>query len=278
MKICYHGATTMTSDLETDISTCKAVGLNSMEVWAEKVDTYLSSHSMSELKLLFTDNKIQAVALDALVFIGFRGDDYPQIQRRCHILCEIARSISCPTIVVVPSPLPNREITWGEVVNEYVNVLQDLGEIADGYGVRLAFEFLGMGWASVRTPRGAWEIVQKVSRENVGMVIDTAHFYGGGGLLSELDLLDPNRIFALHLDDLEDTPKEACGDSTRLFPGEGIVPLHEICSHLSNLGYNGHCSVELFRPEYWQQNPSQIASKALESAKKILKPYFRTEL
>ncbi len=278
MKICYHGATTMTCDLETDIRTCKAAGFTSMEVWAEKVDTYLSSHSLKELELLFSENKIQVSALDALVFIGFRGNEYSQIQSRCRILAEIAKTIGCPTIIVVPSPLPNRETTWVEVVNEYTNVLQDLSQIAAVYNIRLAFEFLGMGWASVRTPRGAWEIVQRVGRDNVGMVIDTAHFYGGGGLLSELDLLDPERIFALHLDDLENTPKEACGDETRLFPGEGIVPLNDICSHLSALDYKGHCSVELFRPEYWQQDPLQIATRALESAKNILQPYFNIEL
>lgn len=277
MKICFHGATTMTSDLETDIHVSKKAGFQALEVWAEKVDAYLSSHTITELQSLFRVNQIQPVALDAIVFIGFRGDEYPQVQQRCRQLSEIARAIGCPTIVVVPSPLPNRESTWAEVVTEYVNVLQDLGDIAADYGVRLAFEFLGMGWSSVRTPRGAWEIVSKTNRENVGMVIDTAHFYGGGGLISELALLDPERIFALHLDDLEDTPKEAAGDATRLFPGDGVVPLAEICAQLSKIGYNGHCSIELFRPAYWQQDPLQIAKQALQSAKKSLEPYFEIE-
>ena len=47
---------------------------------------------------------------------------------------------------------------------------------------------------------------EKTGRENVGMV-------GGGGLISELDGLDPSRIFAFHLDDLEDTPK--CGSTIK---------------------------------------------------------------
>jgi 2-keto-myo-inositol isomerase len=60
----------------------------------------------------------------------------------------------------------------------------------------------------VRTPRGDWEIVTETGRANVGVVLDAAHFYGGGGLLSEIDQLDPARILAFHLDDLEDVPKE----------------------------------------------------------------------
>ena len=44
----------------------------------------------------------------------------------------------------------------------------------------------------------------------------SAHFYNGGGLLSEIEALDPARIYAFHLNDLEDLPKEAlaAGKST----------------------------------------------------------------
>jgi 2-keto-myo-inositol isomerase len=129
----------------------------------------------------------------------------------------------------------------------------------------------------VRTPRAAFEIIQKVDRVNVGMTLDAAHLYGGGGLLSEIDQLDPKRIFSFHLDDLEDTPKEAISDGTRLLPGEGIVPLDEICARLKNIGYNGSCAIELFRPEYWEWDPQELAIKARDAAIKVLSPHFQIE-
>jgi 2-keto-myo-inositol isomerase len=156
-------------------------------------------------------------------------------------------------------------------------VLRDLSDIAGGYDVQLAFEFLGFGWCSVRTPRAAYEIVCKTDRDNVGMTLDAAHFYGGGGLLSELDQLDPGRIYTFHLDDLEDTPKEAITDARRVLPGLGVVPLDDICARLERLGYDGPCSVELFRPEYWEWDPRQVALKAREAAVKVLSPHFRLE-
>jgi 2-keto-myo-inositol isomerase len=163
------------------------------------------------------------------------------------------------------------------VVKEYVNVLRDMSDIIRPYRSRLSFEFLGFGWCSVRTPRAAFEIVQAVDRDNIGLTIDTAHFYGGGGLLSELDRLDPARIFAFHLDDLEDTPKEAISDATRLLPGLGIVPLAEICMRLKEIGYTGSCSVELFRPEYWDRDPQELAIETRKAALKVLSPYFLIE-
>ena len=277
MKLGFHGATTMTSDLVTDLEVSAQAGFHFLEVWAEKVDRFLVDHSLSDLQALFAQYKITPLALDAIVFIAFRGSEYAEIQARTLELSKIAQAIGCPTIAVVASPLPDREISWDAIVAEYVTVLRDMSEIARPYGVKLAFEFLGFGWTSVRTPRGAYEIVTRVDRDNVGMVIDAAHFYGGGGLISELDAINPAKIFAFHLDDLEDAPKEAFSDSLRILPGEGVVPLMEICAKLKQLGYKGHCSIELFRPEYWQQNPLDVARKARSAALTILSPHFSLE-
>jgi 2-keto-myo-inositol isomerase len=217
------------------------------------------------------------LALSSLEFIAFRGSEYAQIQARLHQLGKIAQAIGCPTVVVVPSPSPDRNLSWTETVAEYVKVLRDLSDIASLYNIKLSFEFLGFGWCSVRTPRAAFEIVQKVERDNIGLTVDTAHFFGGGGLMSELDQLDPERIFAFHLDDLEDTPKEAISDSTRLLPGLGVVPLDEICARLKRINYDGPCSIELFRPEYWNWNPQDLAIQAREAALRILSPHFQIE-
>ena len=277
MKLGFHGATTMTSSLETDVEISAAAGFKGLEIWASKMDTYLATHSVEELRDLFVDYAVLPLAINSIEFIGFRRDEYPWIQKRCAELSQLAQSIGCPTIVVVPSPTPDRTILWPQVVDEYVAVLRDLGAIAAEYNIRLAFEFLGFGWCSVRTPRGAWEIVQKTDRENVGMIIDAAHFYAGGARLIELEHLDGKCIFAFHIDDLEDTPREAISDATRLFPGYGIVPLEKICTILRAIGYDGHCSVELFRPEYWQRDPLAVAREAKASALKVLSHYFTIE-
>src|SRR5512146_1084075 len=142
------------------------------------------------------------------------------------------------------------------------------------YGVRLELGGRGIGRSSVRTPRAAYEIVQECGRANIGLTIDVAHLYGGGGLLDELDQLDPQRIFAFHLDDMEDLPKEAVRDDRRLLPGLGVLPLDEICKRLKAIGYDGGCAVELFRPEYWAWDALELAQKARQAAVKVLSPYF----
>lgn len=278
MLLGFHGATTMTSDLETDIRVSHAAGYKGLELWADKVDTYLKSHSRAELKALLAQNGIAPLSLNALVFVGFRGEEYPQVQQRCQEMCDIAASIGCPMLVVVPSPTEkNWQLPWSDVVAEYVKVLRDLASIAEPFGIRLSFEFLGFGWCTVRTPRGAWEIIAQVDRPNVGMTVDCAHLYAGGGLVEEIDALDPAKIFAFHVDDLEDTCKEAITDYTRVFPGLGVIQLDDICARMSRIGYNDTCSIELFQPEYWKWDPLKVAETARSSALKILSPHFKLE-
>jgi 2-keto-myo-inositol isomerase len=232
---------------------------------------------LDELNALFMEHDIQPITLNSIEFIAFRGQEYALIQERLRTLAKVAAAIHCPTIIVVPSPTPSREITWSAVVDEYVRVLDDLGAIAETFNLKLAFEFLGFGWCSVRTPRAAMEIIQKVDRQNIGLTLDAAHFYTGGGLMDELDQLEPERIFTFHLDDLEDSPREAITDSLRIFPGQGIVPLAEICHRLQGIGYDGPCSIELFRPEYWGWDPLEVAVRARKAALQVLSPYFKVE-
>jgi 2-keto-myo-inositol isomerase len=277
IKLGFHGATSMHADLQTDVAAAAHAGFKMLELWAAKVDRFLADHSLEELKELFQKHNVAPMTFNSIEFIAFRGDEFATIKERCRYLCEVAQTIGCPSVAVIPSPTPGWETTWQTIVDEHVAALRELSDIASIYGIKLAFEFLGFGWCSVRTPRGAQEIIQKTGRDNVGMVVDAAHFYIGSGLLSEIEQLDPRSIYAFHLDDIEDTSKEAYTDAARLLPGLGVVPLNDICVRLKGIGYNGPCSIELFRPEYWDWDPMQLAVKTKEAAINVLSPYFEIE-
>lgn len=286
MKLAYHGATSMRSDLVTDVKASAQAGFRGLEIWATKLDDYLEDHSLAEVKKLFDDNQLEPTSISSIEFIAFRGSEFAQVKERCRELCSIAEYLGSSTLVLVPSPTPelgpegdtarDLDFPWDKVVEEYVGVLGELDDIAGPHGIKLSFEFLGFSWCTVRTPRGAYEIVQAADRANVGVNFDTCHFYAGGGELSEIELLDPERIHAFHLNDMEDVPKEAITDGRRLLPGEGVIPLDDILARLKKIGYDGLCSVELFREEYWRMDPYELATKAYKAAVEVLSPYFKS--
>ena len=274
MRVAFHGATTMTSDLETDVRVTAGAGFRALELWASKVDKYLETHTVAELQALLANNDVAPMTFNSIEFIAFRGAEFDQIRSRCRQLCALAQQIGCPSVAIIPSPTPRFDIPWADVVDEHVQCIRILSDIGYEYGVKLAFEFLGFGWCCVRTPRGAREILDKAGRDNVGMVVDIAHFYIGGGLLAEIAALDPKMIFAFHLDDVEDVSKEGYTDASRVIPGLGVAPVKEVCAALKKIGYDGPCSIELFRPEYWAWDPQELANQVRAASEKVLRPYF----
>src|SRR5512136_512477 len=106
MRLGFHGATSMTSDLETDVAASAHAGFLALELWGAKIDKYLADHSLDDLKALLAEKGVAPMSINSIEFITFRGDEYPKIRARCRELCQIAQAIGCPTVVVVPSPTP----------------------------------------------------------------------------------------------------------------------------------------------------------------------------
>jgi 2-keto-myo-inositol isomerase len=221
---------------------------------------------------------VQPVSINSIEFITFRSaNDYALIKARCQELCARADALGCDKIVVVPSPTPERGTSWEEIKAESVRVLHDLADIAAPFGVQLAYEFLGFGWCSVRTLAQCWDIVQAVNRPDVGLVIDTCHFYAGGSELASIEAVDPEKLLIFHINDVEERPKETIEDAHRLLPGEGVIPLGDILSRLHQIGFDGLCSIELFRPEYWERDAAELATAARAATMNVLAPYFTVE-
>jgi len=149
-------------------------------------------------------------------------------------------------------------------------VLNELGDIAQHHGVGLAFEFLGQTDCSVQTLDLAKEIIEIIDRPNIGVVIDTFHFYVGNSTFEAIDTLDPENLFIFHINDAEDLPKEQLTDAQRLYPGMGILPIAEIKERFDRIGYNRMVSIEIFRPEYWAQDPFDVARRAKAATEEVL--------
>ncbi|MEA2203910.1 MAG: 2-keto-myo-inositol isomerase [Blastocatellia bacterium] len=273
MKLALNGATTMKADLRTDILAAQAASFDYVEIWAAKLRNYLihESGSVADLRRLFEASAVEPLSINSIEHITFRSDaDYAKIKSECEELSSIAAALECPYVVVVPGKLPANPPTREEVIAESVRVLSELGEIAGSHGVSLAFEFLGQTDCSVQTLELANEIVSRVARANVGLVIDSFHFYAGGSTIEMIEALDPERLFIFHINDAEDLPREQLQDSHRLLPGVGILPLSEILNAFKRIGYDRVASVEIFRPEYWERDPFELARDAKSALKTVL--------
>jgi len=277
MLLAINGATTMKATLPEDITAASKAGFKALEIWAAKMDVYLEANSIEELKALFDGAGLQPASINSIEFITFRPpEEYEEIKASCLELCGLAQALGCDKIVVVPSPTPEG-VGWDEIQGESVRVLRELSKVAELYGVKLAFEFLGFSWCSVRTLDQCWKIVQEADRANIGLVIDTCHFYAGGSELHSIEEVDPSKIFIFHMNDVEERPLDTIEDAHRLLPGEGVIPLGDILGRLKQIGFDGLCSIELFRPEYWERDPAELAAAARAATLAIVENHFEVE-
>jgi hypothetical protein len=84
-------------------------------------------------------------------------------------------------------------------------------------------------------------------------------FWSGLNKLEDLDMIRPGEIGHVHFQDVPDIPRELLDLSTRIIPGDGISPLTRILGKLSEKGYAGPLSVELFMPKFQQGDPYEVA-------------------
>ena len=56
----------------------------------------------------------------------------------------------------------------------------------------------------------------------------------------------------------------------RVYPGDGVAPLRTVICDLRSIGFEGVVSLELFNPEYWQQDALCVARTGLEKMKAVV--------
>lgn len=275
MKIAFNQATTMKySSLQKDLTYCEKHGYDYIEIRLDKLKEYLIDHSVQELKQFFENSRIKPFAFNALEFISFRDEEgYRQIKEDLQFLCTIGDILDCKKIIVVPT-FDIGDYSREQIRSETVRVLHDLADLAEPHGVNLALEFVGYPNCSVNTFGQAYDIVQAVNRDNVGIVLDCFHFHAMNSKIDDLQKADPRKIFVFHIDDCEDLPPGALRDNHRVWPGQGAVNLDLILTTLQDIGYKEMVSIELFRPEYWEWDIERTIQTGKQTTEQVIRSYF----
>ena len=148
--------------------------------------------------------------------------------------------------------------------------IRDAGEVARQFNLSLRIEFLRTS-PFVSTLPTILKMTRAAAHPNVAPMLDCYHFWSGLSKLEDLDMLLPGEIGHVHFQDVPDMPREMLDLSTRIIPGDGISPLTRILGKLSEKGYAGPLSVELFLPRFQQGDPYEIASEIREKSEAVMR-------
>ncbi|ASB91439.1 2-keto-myo-inositol isomerase [Bacillus sonorensis] len=277
MKLCFNEATTLeNSNLAKDLEYCEKHGYDYIEIRTmDKLPEYLKDHSLSELAEYFQTHHIKPLALNALVFFNNRDEKgHQEIIAEFKNMMDICQTLGVKYVVAVPL-VTEQKILKEEIKRSCVDVLTELSDIAEPYGVKIALEFVGHPQCTVNTFRQAYDIVSAVSRDNVGLVFDSFHFHAMGSDLQDLKQADGKKIFIYHIDDTEDFPIGFLTDEDRVWPGQGAIDLDAHLSTLKEIGFSDVVSVELFRPEYYKMAAEETIKTAKKTTVDVVSKYFK---
>lgn len=278
MKLCFNQATTLNnSDLAKDLELCEKHGYDYIEIRTmDKLPEYLSNHSLEDLAAYFESHHIKPLAFNALVFFNNRSEeDHAKIIAEFKQMMEWGSKLGVRYVVAVPL-VTEQKITRSEIRSSSVAVLRELSDIAKPYGIGIAVEFVGHPQCTVNTFGEAYDIVEEVDRDNVGLVLDCFHFHAMGSKREDLERADGSKIFILHIDDTEDFQIGLLTDEDRVWPGQGAIDLDYLLSSLRAKGYDAAVSVELFRPEYYELEAEEVIRKAKETTLEVVSKHYLT--
>ncbi|EIA18878.1 sugar phosphate isomerase/epimerase family protein [Listeria fleischmannii] len=281
MKIAFNEGTTFESaTLEQNLEYCEKYGYDYIEIRTiDQLKDYLQTHTLDDLKRYFDTHKIKPLSLNAICFFNNRTEeDEKEIFTEFKDYLAICQKLECEYICAVPSNIDVTEkgkTKVAEINESAVRVLREFADLAKPYGVKIALEFIGIPENTIHTFKHAYQIVEQVNRDNVGLVYDTFQFTGMGSRFSDVEKHMADKIFIFHINDVDDYPTGQMRDTDRIWPGYGVIDLKRHLQLLKDLNYDFVASIELFRPEYYQMKPEEVIRKAKETTEEVIQKYFR---
>jgi sugar phosphate isomerase/epimerase len=267
MQICLSEATTMPATFAEDVDACLAAGFPALEIWLTKLEKHLESHSADETRrtLAEKDVRLIAAAYQGGLLLS-QGE-----QRRAHFAdfrrrLELCQAFGIGTMLVVADFARAVDPT---ALERAVVSLKQAGQWAAGFSIRLALEFRA-GETFCASLNTAVHLVAAAGEPNVGICLDTFHFFTGPSKEADLDLLSPENLFWVQVSDLVGVPRELATDADRVLPGDGDLPLEFLLGKLRERGYDGFVSLELMNPTLWQNRASQVAELGAAALRRVL--------
>ena len=144
--------------------------------------------------------------------------------------------------------------------------LRELGELAERFDVRVAYEALAWG-RFVDDYEQAARIVRLTDHPRVGLCLDSFHILSKGHNPEAIETIPADKIFFVQLADAPILSMDVLSWSRhhRLFPGEGGFDLPGFMGHLMRTGYDGPVSLEIFNDTFRQSDPRATAIDAKRS-------------
>ena len=249
-------------------------GFDSMVAYPSQL-AEMSTQELKELKAEMKEKRIQWGT--ANLPIEFRKDRakfeqdlaaLPQMAKAC----EVAGVNGMGTWI-----LPMHDsLTYRENFHQTSDRLAEVATVLGHYGIKLGLEYVApktmmvsRKFSFIRTLSELKELIELMGKSNLGVILDSFHWYCAGDTVTDILSLDKSDIVTCDLNDARpDLGPDKQIDGKRELPSAtGVIDLKSFISALVQIGYDGPVRAEPFN-QVLNEMDNEAAVKATYDAMK----------
>jgi len=268
MTLALHQNTSNGAGYRNSLEGWARAGIRNVEVTATLLDEFLKTDTLAAARRVISDLGLTPVSCaSGVVGLWEPNPDHAAALEDLKRRAGMFATLGCVNIY---SPSVATARFTADDYKTGAENMRRVGEVAKQFGMTAMAEFARSS-TFLSTLTSTLQMTRAAAHPNVKVLFDCYHFWSGLNKFEDLDLLRPGEIGHVHFQDVPDMPRELLDNTTRVIPGDGVTPLTRILRKLSEKGYAGPLSVELFLPKFQQADPYELAQEIRRKAEAVMR-------
>ncbi|HAV64128.1 MAG TPA: xylose isomerase [Verrucomicrobiales bacterium] len=188
--------------------------------------------------------------------VDFRGEEvkFAEGLQQLAAVGPKVKQLGIPRMTTWLSP-SHGELTYRQNFRQHVERMKRIGAALAPFGIRLGLEYVGTQLLRfnrkhpfVHTSAEVLELIAETGADNLGLILDSWHWWTSGESTGDLKGLKPSQIVSVELNDApEGIAREQQLDGQRRLPATtGVLPLKEFLTSVAATGFAGPVMAEPF--------------------------------
>jgi sugar phosphate isomerase/epimerase len=171
------------------------------------------------------------------------------------------------------------ELTYNENMRQHAQRLGECAKVMKDHGIRLGLEYLGQRttmnrsrYPFVSTLKETKELIGAIGQRNVGIVLDSFHWYCADDTLDDIRTLKGSDVTHVDLNDArEGFTRLTQVDGKRELPvATGVIPVKDFLQGLLDIGFAGPLRTEAFNQALNDMEDEEALKADIGSVRKAL--------
>ncbi|MBM7579635.1 sugar phosphate isomerase/epimerase family protein [Jeotgalibacillus terrae] len=235
---------------------------------------FVEAYGLEKAKKILSDN--QVVLGSIALPVEWRGtkEEFNRDLLKLPSAAKAAQDLGCTRCMTYI--LPSTDEPSAQFMAASIYRLRVCAEILAVYDLKLGLEYVGpkhlrsmMKNPFIWTQEETLAMIQAIGSPNVGLVLDSYHWYTNGMDTEDITSLTADQIIYVHLNDAPSIPIDEVKDNERLYPGEGVIDLKAFLKAVTNTGYTGPVTQEVLRAVSEEETVEELLQRSATGYKKV---------